>query len=125
MRHRLVAAAVAAGVLALPSCGRERPVLELEGGGDSRRGPDLIDEYGCGSCHQIPGVAGADAVVAPPLHDFGRRAYIAGRLPNNADNLIAWIIDPQAIEPGTAMPDLDVSEEDARHIAAYLLSLGR
>jgi cytochrome c len=80
----------------------------------------LIASYGCGSCHTIPNVPGADSKVGPPLNDFYQRAYIAGHLPNTLNNLIAWIQNPQRIEPGTAMPNLGVSESDASNIAAYL-----
>ena len=43
-------------------------------------------------------------------------------LPNSADNLVKWIMDPRAVSPRTAMPDLGVSEAEARHMAAYLYS---
>ena len=69
--------------------------------GDPDRGQRLISDYGCGSCHVVPGVNGADGLVGPPLTDFGRRSYIAGVLPNNADNLQHWISDPQS-EPARA-----------------------
>jgi hypothetical protein len=45
-------------------------------------GRRLIASYGCGSCHSIPGVPGADSMAGPPLHCFYERTYIAGRLPN-------------------------------------------
>jgi cytochrome c1 len=45
---------------------------------------------------------------------------IAGRLGNSPDNLQRWIRDPQAVSPGTAMPDLNVGERDARDITAFL-----
>lgn len=93
--------------------------------GDPNRGAQLIGSYGCGSCHVVPGVNGANGLVGPPLTDFGLRSYIAGVLPNNADNLQHWIRDPQAVVPGNAMPDLGVTQVDARDIAAYLLQLGR
>jgi cytochrome c len=83
-------------------------------------GRELIAHYGCGSCHSIPGIPGADSMAAPPLINFYQRTYIAGRLPNTSDNLIAWIQKPQEIEPGTAMPDLGVTEAEAEDIAAYL-----
>lgn len=89
-------------------------------GGDRDQGRALIASYGCGSCHEINGIPGADARVAPPLDDFYDRTYIAGTLPNTWENLTLWIQDPQGIEPDTAMPDQDISEEEARHIAAYL-----
>lgn len=92
--------------------------------GDPDRGAKLIAQYGCGSCHEVPGVNGANGLVGPPLTAFGKRSYIAGQLPNNAANLQRWIEDPQAVEPGTAMPNLGVTSIDARDIAAYLLSLG-
>jgi cytochrome c len=84
------------------------------------QGSQLITQYGCGACHSIPGIVGADAMAAPPLDHFYQRTYIAGRLTNTLDNLINWIQNPQEIEPGTAMPDLGVSETEARDMAAYL-----
>ena len=87
------------------------------------RGKEAIAKYGCGSCHEIPGVPGADGLVGPPLDKFSRRSYIAGELPNNADNLRRWIRDPQSVEPGTAMPNLGVSEREAQDITAYLYTL--
>jgi cytochrome c1 len=85
------------------------------------RGAQLISSYGCASCHTVAGVRGADGLVGPPLTDFGKRSYIAGRLANNPENLQRWIRDPQGVEPGTAMPDLGVTAADARDIAAFLL----
>ena len=83
-------------------------------------GRRLIASYGCGSCHSIPGVPGANAMAAPPLDHFYERTYIAGRLPNTWANLMLWIRDPQSVEPDTAMPTLGVTEIEARDIAAYL-----
>jgi cytochrome c1 len=62
-------------------------------------------------------------MVGPPLIQWSRRAYLAGRLPNTPSDLVHWIVAPQAIEPGTAMPMLGVSVEEARNIAAYLYTL--
>lgn len=89
-------------------------------GGDVARGRAAIQRYGCGTCHEINGVDGARGLVAPPLTNIGDRMTLAGQLPNTSDNLIRWIADPQAIEKGTLMPDLDVTERDARDIAAFL-----
>ncbi len=83
-------------------------------------GRRLIAQYGCGSCHSIPGVSGANSMVGPPLDCFYQRGYIAGKLPNTRDNLIMWIMNPQQIDPGTAMPDMGVKEKEAGDIAAYL-----
>jgi cytochrome c len=94
-------------------------------GGDIQRGQRLLVEYGCHSCHTIPGVREAKATVGPPLDDWADRHYIAGALANTPENLILWIQFPQSIEPGTAMPDMGVTDQDARDIAAYLFNLRR
>jgi cytochrome c1 len=118
----LAAAGVAAGIAACNASEAREP-SHLVPGGDANRGKEAIVAYGCGSCHNIPGIAGARGMVGPPLDHFGQRAYIAGEVPNTADFLIRWITVPQSIEPGTAMPNLGVSDGRARDIAAYLLSL--
>jgi cytochrome c1 len=61
--------------------------------------------------------------VGPPLAGFARRRFIAGRVPNEPEELVKWIRHPQGIKPGTAMPDLGVSDQHARDIAAYLYTL--
>jgi cytochrome c1 len=83
-------------------------------------GRQLLASYGCGSCHTIPGIPGADAKAAPPLDRFYERSYIAGRLPNTEANLAQWIQNPQQIDPGNAMPDLGVTQEQAQAMVAYL-----
>ncbi len=103
-----------------PSPPRLSPAIA---GGRPERGAELIESYGCGACHVVPGVRGADGTVGPPLTDFAVRGYIAGQLPNNGRNLVHWIMDPDGVEPGTAMPDLGVTEAEARDIAAYLFTL--
>lgn len=119
-----IAAAVLT-VVALATACRDAPTPRPPGAasGDVRDGAEAIEAYGCASCHTIPGIADADALVGPPLTSWGHRSFIAGTLPNNQDNLVTWIRDPDAVRPGTAMPDLGVTEADARDIAAYLLSL--
>ena len=118
----LAGLAAALVVVGCSSPGRAVPSGESQLG-DPERGSRLISDYGCGSCHVVPGVRDADGQVGPPLTEFGRRSYVAGMLPNNAENLQRWIRDPQDVVPGNAMPDLGVSTIDARDIAAYLLSL--
>jgi cytochrome c2 len=92
-------------------------------GGDDSRGREVLYRYGCGSCHAIPGVMGARGQVGPPLEGIARRAYLGGVLPNTPENMMAWIRHPQKVQPRTAMPDLGVSETDARDMAAYLYRL--
>ncbi|HEX8170624.1 MAG TPA: c-type cytochrome [Thermoanaerobaculia bacterium] len=92
-------------------------------GGEPRRGQAAIESYGCGTCHVIPGVDTASGNAGPPLTNIGNRLYLAGELPNTPDNMIRWVRSPQSIEKDTMMPDLKVTEHDARDIAAYLYTL--
>lgn len=115
----LVSVAAAAAAVFVTGCGASIASVPVAGG-DARDAPGLIDAYGCGACHTISGIADADGEVGPSLAGFASRRTIAGMLPNTPANLVRWIWHPQAVEPGTVMPDLGLSERDARDIAAYL-----
>ena len=91
-------------------------------GGNPERGEVAVRRYGCAACHTLPDVRSALGQVGPDLEDVGTRMFIAGQLPNTPENLIRWIQEPQEIRPETAMPDLGVTEAEARDIAAYLYS---
>jgi cytochrome c1 len=93
-------------------------------GGDAARGRASLVEFGCGTCHTIPGVTGANGRAGPSLDDFSERAYVAGRLHNDPADVVRWIRFPQQVDPGNAMPNLGVPELAARDITAYLYSLG-
>jgi cytochrome c1 len=118
----LVLAVVAA--LAGPGC-RDQAVQAARGltGGEPARGRAALRKYGCSSCHTIPGVRGADGLVGPPLTKMGARVYLAGDLPNTPENLVRWVRHPQDVRRPNAMPDMGVTEEDGRDIAAYLYTL--
>lgn len=88
--------------------------------GNLTRAPSLFRRYGCGGCHAIPGIAGADGNVGGPLDGLRERVFIAGVVTNTPDNLIDWIVDPRRFSPRTAMPATGISEEEARDLAAYL-----
>jgi cytochrome c len=95
----------------------------LTGGGDARLGQSQIRKYGCNTCHEISGIPGARGLIGPSLDGVGQRYYIAGELPNTPDNLMLWIEHPRQVEPHTAMPEMGVTEQDSRDIAAYLYTL--
>lgn len=94
-------------------------------GQDARvtHGQQLLARYHCGSCHMIPGVAASRGQVAASLAAFGRRSYIAGRVANTPAMLARWITEPASVVPGTLMPSMGVSADDARDMAAYLGTL--
>jgi cytochrome c len=128
--HACVATAgIALLALALTGCdmmsghGEEVQAAAAMTSGDPARGPALMRSYGCATCHTIPGVTGGHGLVGPPLDGIASRSYIAGVLPNAPQNLIRWIRDPKGVDSLTAMPNVGVTESDARHIAAYLYTL--
>ncbi len=49
--------------------------------------------------------------------------FIAGELANTQENMIRWVMDPQAVEPGTAMPSLGLTRAEAEDVSAYLAGL--
>ena len=127
---RAHAASLGCVVLALAAaCGTDGEdaayTAERLTGGNARRGALAIRHHGCGTCHTIGGIPGAEGLVGPALDGLAARSFIAGVLPNSGENLVRWIQDPRAIAPKTAMPDLGVSEADARDIAAYIYTLPR
>jgi len=90
--------------------------------GDVVRGRVALTQWACQACHRIPGVTGPDTHVGPPLKDLKERKFLAGTLPNSEASLIFWITKTHAVDPQTAMPQLNVPERDARDMAAYLLA---
>lgn len=119
-------AALAALALAASGCAAGgTPAARFVVDGDRDRAPELFRAYGCHACHTIPGVRRATGLVGPPLNEWGDRHYIAGRAQNNPDNLIRFLLNPESISPGTAMPITGVTDQDARDMAAYLYGLRR
>jgi cytochrome c2 len=92
-------------------------------GGDVDTGKRLMTQYQCSTCHVIPQVPGPNGDAGPSLAHVGRLSYIAGGIPNQANNMVAWLRDPPALKPGTRMPSMGLSEQEARHMAAYLYTL--
>ncbi|MFW7341578.1 c-type cytochrome [Pollutimonas sp. H1-120] len=91
--------------------------------GDAVAGQKALQQYLCATCHVIPGIVGANRHVGPPLAGIADRQYIAGVLPNTPTNMVRWLRDPAKVDPLSAMPDLGLSEQDARDIAAFLHTL--
>jgi len=122
--QRLITIMIAANSLAEAGCGAGATTeAEAVTGGRVNRGPALIAKYGCGACHSIPRIAGAAATVGPPLDRIAMRTYLGGHLTNTPGNLRRWIQDPQGKGPKNAMPDLGITAEDAKDIAAFVYTL--
>jgi cytochrome c2 len=119
----LVLCAASALLAGLSGCGSGSAASIAATIGDPHRGATLIRAAGCGACHIVPGINDANGLVGPPLSQMARRIYIAGLLRNTPANMIMWLRNPQSVVPGNAMPDMGLTEDDARDIAAYLYTL--
>ena len=88
-------------------------------------GAALIQQKGCPGCHTIPGIPGANGTVGPILGGVASRPTLAGgAVQNNGpDDIKKWILDPPANKPGTQMPKLGLTDDEATRIAAYLETL--
>ena len=125
MRADVVALALT--LIALTACAAPREDVRTAAitltGGDPDRGKAAITKYGCPSCHNIPGVPGANATVGPPLDNIAVRSVLGGHLSNTPDNMERWIQKPQEVDPHNVMPNMSVTDQDARDITAYLYTL--
>jgi mono/diheme cytochrome c family protein len=83
------------------------------GNGDVEAGKKIVEEIGCLGCHQINGIGNT---FAPDL------SHVGGKV--NADWLFAWVKHPQDYLPKTRMPNFRLSDEQAAHVTAYLMTLG-
>jgi cytochrome c1 len=109
--NQLGAASAAAGAA---------PVVDP--GSPAAEGQMLIASLPCVGCHTIPGIPGANGTVGPNLGGVASRPTIAGgAVPNNGpDDLKKWILNPPADKPGTIMPNLGLTDDQATKIVAYL-----
>lgn len=117
-----VAAILVAGTTGIirSSASHEAAVSQQVGGDAARAIPAMI-RNGCGGCHEIPGVPGAHGSVGPSLRGVAERAYIGGRGGRNSfDAMMRWISRARDVDPKTAMPNTNLSPQEARDITAYL-----
>ena len=52
-----------------------------------------------------------------------RDLFGAGLWETNVENVAAWVKDPPKLKPGSKMPNLHLSDADAKAVAAYLVGL--
>ncbi len=95
-----------------------RPATPLQAAGEQQFMSDQ-----CASCHTIAGTP-ARGTIGPNLTHLASRVGLASEeIPNNPHDLAAWIRNPQAIKPGSRMPDLGLSKTQVNQLVAYLDSL--
>ena len=73
---------------------------------------------GCMGCHSLQAAKAPKGLIGPNLANVGARSHIAaGWLKNTDENLERWIREPQTVKKGVLMPNLGVTEEEARALA--------
>src|SRR5437867_4492479 len=83
-------------LLVLAACKQEN--------GNAQHGKELMQKYGCTSCHEIPGVPGPRGSVGPPLDHMAARTTIAGKFANNPETIMKWLQNPRAWTHRTRCP---------------------
>lgn len=87
------------------------------------QGLTVIKKAGCAACHEIPGVDWPAGRLGPSLRGFDDIGLIAGAVPNNAENLAAFLRNAPAVKPGSTMPPIPITPDEARAAAAYLYGI--
>ncbi len=124
-RHRSYRAAAALLCLALGLAGCKQPpgpryIPDAE---DAARGRAAIERVGCAACHEIPGIDWPEGRTGPSLVGFDDIGLIAGAVPNTPENLARFVRNAPAVKPGSTMPAMPLTQEEARDVAAYLYGL--
>ena len=83
----------------------------------------MAERLACAACHQIPGIDWPKGRMGGSLAGFSERPLIAGRLPNQPDTLVRWLRNAPSLSPGAGMPPQNLSQAEARDVAAFLYTL--
>lgn len=85
------------------------------------QGQKLFLMKGCVGCHGLVAYNAPKGLLGPNLANVGARTYIAaGTLKNTDENLTHWIRFPQDVKHGVLMPNLGVTETEAKALVAFL-----
>lgn len=85
------------------------------------KGKHLLQSKTCLSCHRLRGLQ-QQAGSGPDLTNLHSRQFMAGGvLSVSPKNVKKWLLDPDAIKPGTLMPNFQLSQQEASDLTAYLM----
>ena len=98
-----------------PAIDRDSMPLSGYSAGQVDQGKQLFySKYGCQACHIVDPKADK-GYIGPTLSGVGSRLSAAW--------IFSWLKDPQVLRPGSMEPKRQMSDEDARALTAYLMSL--
>ena len=86
-------------------------------------GQQVFLTHACVLCHTIRGTSAGSRVGPDLTHLASRSTIAAGMLPNTVGNLGGWILNAQALKPGSRMPPNQISGPDLQDLLAYLETL--
>jgi cbb3-type cytochrome oxidase cytochrome c subunit len=90
-------------------------------GGNAAKGKEIVESVGCLACHsvgdqtKVRALRGSSYDIAPELTRVGSKV--------TPDWIYDWIRNPRHYNPTTKMPNLRLTEGEARDVTAYLSSL--
>lgn len=111
-------------LVALGACKRPPEQRHFMAQASAEQGKAIVQRVGCAACHAIPGIDWPKGRVGPSLENFADGTLIAGKVPNRPDLLAAYVRDAPAVVPGSGMPAMPLTRQEARDVAAYLYTLG-
>ncbi len=89
---------------------------------DAERGQALFDAKGCIACHQMHGTGGdVGPSLTTQVPEFPQGTWVGDKL--RGEWVYTWLKNPQAMLPDTIEPNLDLSDQDALDLTAFILSL--
>jgi mono/diheme cytochrome c family protein len=100
----------------------QSPAIDPELAPTATNSPEIVEhgrqlfysKYACQSCH-IADTKTDKGYIGPTLTQVGSRLTVAW--------VYAWLRNPQALRPGTTEPNQNLSDDDARALTAFLMSL--
>jgi cytochrome c oxidase subunit II len=101
----------------------QRVAPDQPSGDEERYGQEIFLSRQCVGCHTVLGTP-AHGQVGPDLtHVATRPTIAAGTLPNTRDHLAKWVVNAQAIKPGSQMPPNALAAPELQAVIAYLETL--
>ena len=105
------------------STSKKYETVSINKSGDYDSGRTLVNSLGCKGCHQIqpepdpnysPTIQGIRMEQGPNLIGLGSKV--------KEDWLLSWLKNPYSYHEDTKMPNLRITDQEAKDIAAYLLA---
>jgi len=81
--------------------------------GEAAKGQQIFQEKTCIVCH-------AKGIGPDLTHVGSRETLAAGVLENSPDNMAKWLKNPQAVKPGSYMPNFNLTDTEIKALVAYL-----